>query len=94
VKRFLFYRQPIIRALAAESVRAPASCAGKVDMMRYRYRNTVLLGKWFDNREEALNDAVQAGQASRTPDGSLEWVDHGSLEEETGGICEIVRPAY
>jgi hypothetical protein len=60
--------------------------------MRYRYRNLVLRGAWFENRDEAIADAIRAGQARRTPEGLLEWVDHGSLEEEAGDIKEVVRP--
>jgi hypothetical protein len=61
--------------------------------MRYRYRNTVLVGEWFENREDAINDAIRGGQARRTAEGLLEWIDNGVLEEETGSIHEIVRPA-
>ena len=60
--------------------------------MRYRYRNKVLVGKWFENRQDAINDALRAGQARRTEDGQIDWIDHGSLEEETGEVRQIVRP--
>jgi hypothetical protein len=61
--------------------------------MRYRYRNLVLRGNWFGKREDAIDDALRAGQVRRTGEGLLEWVDHGSLEEDIGDISEIVRPA-
>lgn len=61
--------------------------------MRFRYRNKVLVGEWFDNREDAIKDAIRAGQASRTESGLLEWIDDGTLEEEAGHTQEIVRPA-
>ena len=53
--------------------------------MRYRYRNSVLVGKWLQSREEAINDAIRARQASRTEDGQLQWIDHGTLEEDADG---------
>ncbi len=61
--------------------------------MRYRYRNLVLRGRWFENRDDALDDAIRAGQAQKTKDGLIEWIDHGSLEEEAGDTNEVVRPA-
>jgi hypothetical protein len=62
-------------------------------MIRYRYRNVVPVGEWFENREDAINDAIENGQARRTESGLLEWIDHGALEEDTGHAQEIVRPA-
>ena len=37
-------------------------------MARFRYRSPVVLGRWFATREEALADALRAGQAYRDPD--------------------------
>lgn len=62
--------------------------------MRYRYRNVVLFGEWRDNREDAIEDAIKAGQVAKAEDGSLIWVDHGVLEEDTGEASEIVRPKF
>ena len=60
--------------------------------MRYRYRNLVLVGRWFEDREAAINDAIRAGQVRRTADGELKWVDHGQLEEDADGHHQVVRP--
>jgi hypothetical protein len=37
-------------------------------MPRFRYRSPVVLGRWFATREEALADALRAGQAYRDVD--------------------------
>lgn len=52
-------------------------------MRGFRFTTSVLVGPWRSSREEALGDAVKAGQAVRslaTPDG-LEWRVIGRIEE-------------
>ena len=52
-------------------------------MGRYRYRTCVLVGPWRDRREEAIADAVRAGQARRADTGvDVQWVVSGTIEEE------------
>jgi hypothetical protein len=53
---------------------------------RYRYRTSVLVGSWRSTRSKAVEDAVNAGQASRPPDRPdvLTWAVPGSIEEKNG----------
>lgn len=37
-------------------------------MRHYRYRTSVVLGRWFASREDAVADALRAGQAYVDPD--------------------------
>lgn len=37
-------------------------------MRRFRYRTSVVLGRWFASREDAVADALRAGQAYVDPD--------------------------
>jgi hypothetical protein len=60
--------------------------------MRYRYRSPALHGPWRDDREQAIGDAIGAGQATRQEDGTLKWHDSASLEEDADGIVQQVRP--
>ena len=63
--------------------------------MRYRYQSPVLHGPWRDTREQAIADAIRAGQAERGADGSLIWRDRARLEEDAGGAAtELVRPKF
>jgi len=51
--------------------------------LRYRYRTCVLVGPWRDRREEAIADALRAGQARRADAGTdLVWIVSGAIEEE------------
>ena len=49
---------------------------------RYRYRTCVLVGPWRHRREEAIADALRAGQARRADAGvDVVWVVGGAIEE-------------
>ena len=54
--------------------------------MKYRYRSPVLHGPWRASREQAVEDAIRAGQAGRADDGSIRWYDDARLEEEGGDL--------
>lgn len=53
---------------------------------RYRYRTAALIGPWRRVREEAIDDAVKAGQAVRGPDDRhvMTWLVHGEIEMMAG----------
>ena len=55
-------------------------------MERYRYRTAALLGPWRASPEEAVADAVRAGQAFRDADRRLAWRVSGSIEHVTGEL--------
>ena len=68
-------------------------------MHAFRFATSVLVGPWRPSRDEALSDAVQAGQAVRDrnrPDG-LEWRVDGRIEEvrrsaaSPGPVCALAR---
>lgn len=48
----------------------------------YRYRTALLVGAWRDHPEEAVDDAVRAGQARRGgPDRlAIRWLVKGMIE--------------
>ena len=62
--------------------------------IRYRYRTSVLAGRWRDSREAALRDAVNANQAvidDSAPDGAR-WLVNGEIEEEgASALLERIR---
>ena len=60
--------------------------------MRYRYRSPALHGPWRDDRAAAIDDAIAAGQVSRSDAGELVWLDSASLEEDADGTIQQVRP--
>lgn len=51
--------------------------------MCYRYRTAALVGPWRNRREDAVADALRAGQACRD-DGliNLRWIIPGRIEAE------------
>jgi hypothetical protein len=53
--------------------------------MRYRYRTAVLVGRWRDSAEAAVEDAVAARQARRHDKihGAIHWVVPGEIEQES-----------
>ena len=53
-------------------------------MELYRYRTAALLGPWRVSPEEAIADALYAGQAFREADGRLAWRVSGSIDHVTG----------
>ena len=52
-------------------------------MPLYRYRTDVLVGVWRAKREQAIGDAILAGQARFNETVELEWLVPGKLEEQT-----------
>ena len=54
--------------------------------VRYRYRTSVLLGRWKSSPKEAAQDAIRAGQAEPCETGQhgIRWRLNGEIEEETG----------
>ena len=60
---------------------------------RYRYRTSVLAGRWRDSRDDALRDAVRAHQALADPGapGGLRWLVHGEIEEQESASDLIER---
>jgi hypothetical protein len=53
-------------------------------MERYRYRTAALVGPWRALPDQAIDDAIRAGQALRESDGRLSWRVTGSIEEGAG----------
>ncbi|MGQ0589224.1 MAG: hypothetical protein ACT4N8_06800 [Sphingosinicella sp.] len=51
-------------------------------MSLYRYRTDVLVGAWRAKREQAIEDAVLAGQARFNEALELEWLVPGEIEEQ------------
>lgn len=51
--------------------------------MRYRYRTAVLVGRWRDSADAAVEDAVAARQARRHDKipGAIRWVVPGEIEQ-------------
>ena len=56
-------------------------------MARYRYRTTVLTGRWRDSRDAALRDAIAANQALEDAgsSGGVRWLVPGEIEEDESG---------
>ena len=52
-------------------------------MSLYRYRTDVLVGTWRAKREQAVGDAVLAGQARFNEALELEWLVRGVIEEQS-----------
>jgi hypothetical protein len=46
----------------------------------YRYRTPALTGLWRLTIGEAIDDAIQAGQARAEPGGEIEWLVPGRIE--------------
>lgn len=62
-------------------------------MDRYRYRTKALVGRWRANLDEAVEDAVRAGQARReTGDSSIRWIVTGEIETALGRHVESNEP--
>ena len=51
-------------------------------MPLYRYRTEALVGPWRARREQAIGDAVLAGQARFNEALDLEWTVPGEIEEQ------------
>lgn len=51
---------------------------------RYRYRSPVLHGPWRNSQNEAVEDAITAGQAVREgeDEARIHWRDSAGVEEE------------
>ena len=64
-------------------------------MPRYRFRTKGLLGAWHDERSEAEQDAVRAGQAYRCGEAGkgLVWRVPGEIEEAEEPLGEQARGA-
>lgn len=60
--------------------------AARERAVRYRYRTTVLLGRWRSSPQEAARDAVRARQAENCEKGEhgIRWRVNGEIEEEAG----------
>ena len=61
--------------------------------IRYRYRTSVLAGRWRESREDALRDAINAHQAlddTSSPDG-VRWLVNGEIEEQESASALIER---
>jgi len=52
----------------------------------YRYRTSTLVGAWRQSPEKALDDAVAAGQATRTGTDPVQWQVGGTVQES---ICNL-----
>jgi len=46
----------------------------------YRYRTRMLTGAWRLTVGEAIEDAIQAGQARAEPSGEIIWIVSGKIE--------------
>lgn len=56
-------------------------------MASYRYRTSAIVGPWRPTRQEALRDALNAGQCRRddaSPEGQS-WAVPGKIETDGGG---------
>lgn len=67
------------------SIRLQDSARRQDSQRRYRYRTKVLVGSWRNTRQQAVEDALKAGQA-RLGDGegdtaTIEWIIKGFIEE-------------
>jgi hypothetical protein len=53
-------------------------------MALFRFRTAALVGRWHTTRQEALVDALRAGQARRLPSGedAIELKEFVRLEEQ------------
>lgn len=58
--------------------------AARVRSIRYRYRTSVLLGRWKSSPREAALDAIRSGQAELddTAKHGIRWRVDGEIEEE------------
>jgi len=57
--------------------------------MRFRYRTSVLIGRWRARPDAALADAIAAGQAENGPDGGILWRVDGRIEAEGEGAPAV-----
>ena len=61
----------------------------------YRYRTTVLAGPWRRRPDQALEDAVMAGQARRDEEDRVVWKVDGTIERSecrSGSPCRGKHP--
>lgn len=77
-----------------QEIRAAETVPTEAVTIRYRYRTSVLAGRWRDSREAALRDALNAHQAvldDSAPDGAR-WLVQGEIEEEGAkALMERIR---
>lgn len=50
--------------------------------MRFRFRTSVLIGRWHSHRASARADAIRLGQAAFDPASGFEWKVPGEIESE------------
>ena len=67
--------------------------SGEETRIRYRYRTSVLAGRWRETREDALRDALKAHQALADPSapGGVRWLVHGEIEEDESASALVAR---
>ena len=63
-------------------------------MTLFRYVTPALHGRWFPTREDALYNALQAGQARRLPwDGGVSELSEFSRLKEDDQDCALFSPS-
>ena len=74
-------------------ISAPPAAVAKARVC-YRYRTVALGGPWRRRRQQALDDAVEAGLVIRV-DGEIQWRLPGEIEYDVcdqGGTCNGALP--
>ena len=53
-------------------------------MQRFRYRTPALVGHWWRTRQQAVRDALHAGQAKQIGAGRIELLSCTDIEDDEG----------
>jgi len=60
----------------------------------YRYRTSVLVGRWRRRPEKALEDAVAAGQALHDSASGVQWQVSGMIQESFCNLSDACGGVY
>lgn len=53
-------------------------------MQRFRYRTPALIGHWWPTRQQAVRDALHAGQAKQINAGRIALMSYTEIEDDEG----------
>ena len=53
-------------------------------MQRFRYRTPALVGHWWPTRQQAVRDALDAGQAKQIGAGRISLMSYTDIEDDEG----------
>lgn len=53
-------------------------------MQRFRYRTPALIGRWWPTRQQAVRDALDAGQAKQIGARRIALLSYAEIEDDDG----------